>query len=538
MPDQIFISYRRDDAAYVTGHINDLLRKEFGSASVFTDVDNIALGVDFRMVLDQSVSQCQVLLAVIGDNWLTVRNKDGMPRLHDPADFVRIEIESALKRNIPVIPLLVSGAAMPLEEDLPDSLKDLAFRNGTQIRPAPDFSVDVDRLIRNLRIYLQSIRENAGDEAGINLATETSRSDETEQQELHADTAVHRDSKTKRSNTSQERMLVGEDERARKQVELGIGHHPGKKRWATRLSLMVILAVAGGSWYYADQNPEKLQAVLTAVQTEPSETEENLVTREDAESNRMEDTASTGEGTGDTVTTLTAYTMGAAEDDSAAIPESAAEIDAATNPAASSTNETSETTDTTLQVDADMAAGFTADAIDEAGDNAAVNFTEDAETAPDPATYDEVILTPGSQRQADASEYIREGVSLAATGDHAAAIQNFDEAIQLDVQPAFVHSERGASYQALGEYEAAVRDYDEAIRLNGEDVNAYYDRGASHFALEDFSAAIADYDAVIRLDPEFADAYSKRADAHEAVGNDEAAARDRSVAAVFQSQRE
>ena len=63
MPDQIFISYRRDDAAYVTGHINDLLRKEFGSESVFTDVDNIALGVDFRMVLDQSVSQCQVLLA-------------------------------------------------------------------------------------------------------------------------------------------------------------------------------------------------------------------------------------------------------------------------------------------------------------------------------------------------------------------------------------------------------------------------------------------------------------------------------------------
>ena len=66
MPDHIFISYRRDDAAYVTGHINDLLRKEFGSESVFTDVDNIALGVDFRAVLDESVSQCQVFLAVIG----------------------------------------------------------------------------------------------------------------------------------------------------------------------------------------------------------------------------------------------------------------------------------------------------------------------------------------------------------------------------------------------------------------------------------------------------------------------------------------
>ena len=70
MTDQIFISYRRDDAAYVTGHINDLLREEFGDESVFTDVDNIALGVDFRAVLEQTVSQCQVLLAVIGAEWL------------------------------------------------------------------------------------------------------------------------------------------------------------------------------------------------------------------------------------------------------------------------------------------------------------------------------------------------------------------------------------------------------------------------------------------------------------------------------------
>ena len=88
MSDHIFISYRQDDAAYVTGHINDLLRKEFGDESVFTDVDNIALGVDFRKVLDESVSQCKVFLAVVGDHWLTVSGQDGKPRLNDPADFV------------------------------------------------------------------------------------------------------------------------------------------------------------------------------------------------------------------------------------------------------------------------------------------------------------------------------------------------------------------------------------------------------------------------------------------------------------------
>ena len=140
MPDQIFISYRRVDAGYVTGHINDRLRKEFGDEFIFTDVDRIDLGVDFRASLDLMVSECQILLAVIGTDWLTVEGRNGKPRLQDPTDFVRIEIESALERNIPIIPLLVSGAVMPSKEDLPRSLKDFAFRNGTKIRPAPDFS--------------------------------------------------------------------------------------------------------------------------------------------------------------------------------------------------------------------------------------------------------------------------------------------------------------------------------------------------------------------------------------------------------------
>jgi len=135
MTDQILISYRRDDAAYVTGHINDLLRREFGDDAVFTDIDNIALGVDFRAVLDQTVSQCQVLLAVIGSSWLTVQGQDGRPRLQDPADFVRIEIESALQRNIPVIPLLVTGAEMPAAEDLPESPRRIALRQIKQEFP-------------------------------------------------------------------------------------------------------------------------------------------------------------------------------------------------------------------------------------------------------------------------------------------------------------------------------------------------------------------------------------------------------------------
>ncbi|MFN8003725.1 MAG: TIR domain-containing protein [Acidobacteriota bacterium] len=152
----IFISYRRQDSNDVTGRIYDRLIAKFGKQAVFKDVDSIPLGVDFREVLSQSVGQCAVLLAVIGKQWLTVEADGGQRRLEDSADFVRIEIEAALQRNIPVIPLLVQQAAMPREDLLPESLKKLAYRNAIHIRPDPDFHPDMDRLIKGIELHLNS----------------------------------------------------------------------------------------------------------------------------------------------------------------------------------------------------------------------------------------------------------------------------------------------------------------------------------------------------------------------------------------------
>jgi hypothetical protein len=146
----IFLSYRRFDSADVTGRMYDRLVQHFGSDKIFKDVDSIPLGSDFRKVLDGAVSQCAVLLAVIGRDWLHDSLDDPSPRLHDPADWVRIEIESALRRDIPVIPVLVRGARFPAEQDLPDSLRDLVYRNGIEVRPDPDFHRDMDRLIQHL----------------------------------------------------------------------------------------------------------------------------------------------------------------------------------------------------------------------------------------------------------------------------------------------------------------------------------------------------------------------------------------------------
>jgi formylglycine-generating enzyme required for sulfatase activity len=150
----IFISYRRDDSKWVSGLIHERLAAHFGSDAIFTDIDSIPLGVNFKKYIDEQVGKCDIFLAVIGEKWLSVTDDDGRPRLKQPGDFVRLEIESALKREIPVIPLLVDNIAMPPANQLPKSLRELALRNGTPIRSKPAFDADVGRLIRGIEKHL------------------------------------------------------------------------------------------------------------------------------------------------------------------------------------------------------------------------------------------------------------------------------------------------------------------------------------------------------------------------------------------------
>ena len=150
---RIFISYRRADSADVTGRIYDRLKEYFGKSAIFKDVDSIPPGVDFREHLEKAVGKCKVFLVVIGDRWLEATDARRRNRLQDPDDFVRIEIESALKRNITIIPLLVRGASMPAEMKLPPSLRKLVYRNGISIRSDPDFHGDMNRLIEAISNY-------------------------------------------------------------------------------------------------------------------------------------------------------------------------------------------------------------------------------------------------------------------------------------------------------------------------------------------------------------------------------------------------
>ncbi|MBX2863645.1 MAG: TIR domain-containing protein [Leptolyngbyaceae cyanobacterium MAG.088] len=152
-PGSIFISYRRSDSIAEAGRVYDELVEAFGSEQIFKDVDSIPYGADFVEYLDQAVAQCDVLIPLIGRSWLTVTDTHGNRRLDDPYDFVRIEIASALKRDILVIPILVGGATMPGPDDLPEDLKSLARRNAAQARYDPDFHDDMERIIEKLQEY-------------------------------------------------------------------------------------------------------------------------------------------------------------------------------------------------------------------------------------------------------------------------------------------------------------------------------------------------------------------------------------------------
>ena len=114
------------------------------------DVAAIEPGRDFRKAIDQSIASCDALLAIIGLEWLESKSAAGERRLDDPDDFVRIELASALRRDIPVIPVLVRGAKMPHVEQLPEDLKELAFRNAVELTH-PRWKSDVQVLIRALR---------------------------------------------------------------------------------------------------------------------------------------------------------------------------------------------------------------------------------------------------------------------------------------------------------------------------------------------------------------------------------------------------
>ena len=150
---KVFISYRRDDTPGYAGRLYDRLKSEFGRDSVFIDVDTLQPGDDFADAINQRLSGCDFMLAVIGRRWATIADERGRPRLEDDNDYVRIEIQSALARSVRTIPVLVERASIPRADDLPEPLRALVRRQSIELSDTR-WDYDVGMLVETIRKHL------------------------------------------------------------------------------------------------------------------------------------------------------------------------------------------------------------------------------------------------------------------------------------------------------------------------------------------------------------------------------------------------
>lgn len=150
---KISISYRRADSEAMTGRMFDRLIAHFGKDAIFRDIDDIPPGIDFRVHINEVLRSTTVLLAIVGPQWLGAA-MGGLERIQEESDPVRVEVETALRRRVPIIPVLIGATRMPSSEQLPPSLKDFAFRNAVKVDTGQDFDYHMDRLVKAIETIL------------------------------------------------------------------------------------------------------------------------------------------------------------------------------------------------------------------------------------------------------------------------------------------------------------------------------------------------------------------------------------------------
>ena len=157
---KITISYRRADSEAMTGRIFDRLIAQYGRDAIFRDIDNIPAGIDFRQHINETLLKTGVLLAIVGPKWLG-SSRGGVERINEESDPVRVEVETALRRRLPVIPVLIGNTRMPGSDQLPPSLKDFAFRNAVKIDTGRDFDHHMDQLFKSIDAILSETAKSS-----------------------------------------------------------------------------------------------------------------------------------------------------------------------------------------------------------------------------------------------------------------------------------------------------------------------------------------------------------------------------------------
>jgi molecular chaperone DnaK len=227
---KIIISYRRSDSDVFAGRVHDRIVSRYGDQSVFIDVDNIPFGKDFRIHIQQELAKADAILVIVGPKWLGPA-KGGRSRIMDATDPVRIEVETALSKGVPTIPILVGNTTMPRPEQLPETLKDFPFLNAAPVDTSRDFHRDLNRVIATidqiLRLPLDTSDdrgrandEHRGVEAEAQSTPEIVRQTERDRVASEAEAARRRDDEERRQKTeAKARQQAEEEDRKRADVE-------------------------------------------------------------------------------------------------------------------------------------------------------------------------------------------------------------------------------------------------------------------------------------------------------------------------------
>jgi hypothetical protein len=150
---KVFVNYRRRDTKHVAGRLRDVIAARYGSRSVFMDVDSIGAATDFVVEIDNALRKTKVMVILIGEDWLDARGKDGKRRLDDPTDHVRLEIERALQRDIPLLPVVVDSASMPTSQMVPPSLIPMTRYHASRLRH-DTFHPDARRVLETITRFI------------------------------------------------------------------------------------------------------------------------------------------------------------------------------------------------------------------------------------------------------------------------------------------------------------------------------------------------------------------------------------------------
>jgi|GEM_PF-421083 len=557
---RIFISYRRADSISESGRIHDHLERAYGGRNVFKDVDDIPPGLDFRKVLDDEVAQCDVLLTIIGNKWASVADNDGNPRLQNPDDFVRIEVESGLKRGdeVLVIPVLVNNATMPPASQLPDSLQDLTYRNAVIVRNDPDFNRDMQRLIDYINRYRKQNRPNRlpfligggvvalvimvaillltqppSDPEPVIEATQAVvvESVDTATPDEPAPTLASGDADGAKSLVDEADDLAG-NANYDEAIDL---YTQAIEADPTYANAYVGRALANSSGYgdYATAITDLEQAV----ELDPTYAEAYSVL---GQFNFFEGNYDAVESNLNRALELNPSDVNARRVLADYFISNGRYTDAEAQYSAILDN--TENLDPDMRYDARLGIAYTQEATGNT-DEAQLILQEAIEINPDrfeaysrlgnmhvyQGKFDsalDFLNTALDKNDTSADIYNNRGLANLGLQNYTDAVNDFDSSLQLNPSRPDTYIGRGRAYSAVGNYVSAIADFSQAIARDEDDGNAYYWRGLAHFESGNFQLAIDDLTIAIARDVFAGDAYGYRGLAYQELENNEDAKSD------------